>query len=91
MTQLAFLSPSLRPPVVVLSPPPCTLCRIRGTSGLPARPSHELYGWGSGQRVSASAIYTYVDKGTYEVTVAVNWSGSYTFDKGAPIALPRGF
>jgi len=37
---------------------------------------------------SASAVYTYVDKGTYEVTVAVNWSGSYTFDKGVPIALP---
>jgi hypothetical protein len=40
-----------------------------------------------GSASSASAVYTYVDKGTYEVTVAVNWSGSYTFDKGAPIAL----
>ena len=37
---------------------------------------------------SASAVYTYVDKGTYEVSVAVNWSGSFTFDKEAPIALP---
>jgi hypothetical protein len=37
---------------------------------------------------SASAVYTYVDNGTYEVSVAVNWSGSFTFDNGAPIALP---
>jgi len=40
-----------------------------------------------GSASSASAVYTYVDKGTYEVSVAVNWSGSFTFDKGAPIAL----
>ncbi|HUC13965.1 MAG TPA: PKD domain-containing protein [Acidimicrobiales bacterium] len=41
-----------------------------------------------GSASNASAVYTYADKGTYEVTVAVTWSGSYTFDKGAPIALP---
>jgi hypothetical protein len=41
-----------------------------------------------GSASSASAVYTYADKGTYEVSVAVNWSGSFTFDKGAPIALP---
>jgi hypothetical protein len=41
-----------------------------------------------GSASSASAIYTYVDKGTYEVTVTVSWSGSYTFDKGVPVALP---
>jgi hypothetical protein len=40
-----------------------------------------------GSASSASATYTYVDKGTYEVTVAVNWSGSYTFEKGRTIAL----
>jgi hypothetical protein len=40
-----------------------------------------------GSASSASAVYTYVDKGTYEVSVVVNWSGSFTFDGGAPIAL----
>jgi hypothetical protein len=40
-----------------------------------------------GSASSASAVYTYVDKGTYEVSVAVNWAGSFTFDGGAPIAL----
>ena len=44
-----------------------------------------------GSASSASAAYTYVDKGTYEVTVAVNWSGSYTFDKGAPDRSPGSF
>jgi hypothetical protein len=37
---------------------------------------------------SASAVYTYVDKGTYEVSVTVKWSGSFSFDNRAPIALP---
>jgi hypothetical protein len=41
-----------------------------------------------GSASSASAVYTYVDNGTYEVSVVVNWSGSFTFDKGAPVALP---
>ena len=29
-----------------------------------------------------------LDKGTYEVSVTVKWSGSFSFDKRAPIALP---
>ena len=49
---------------------------------------YELHGWGPGSASSASAVYTYVDNGTYEVSVVVNWSGSFTFDKGAPVALP---
>lgn len=40
-----------------------------------------------GSASTASAVYTYVDKGTYEVSVAVNWSGSFSFDGGAPVAL----
>jgi hypothetical protein len=41
-----------------------------------------------GSASSASAVYTYVDKGTYEVSVTVDWSGSFSFDGRAPIALP---
>lgn len=41
-----------------------------------------------GSASRASAVYTYVDNGTYEVTVSVEWTGSYSFDGGSPIALP---
>jgi hypothetical protein len=41
-----------------------------------------------GDASNASAVYTYVDNGTYEVTVSVEWTGSYSFDAGAPIGLP---
>lgn len=53
-----------------------------------SRPVTSYTAGSPGSASSASAIYTYVDKGTYEVSVSVSWSGSFTFDKGAPIALP---
>lgn len=53
-----------------------------------AVPVTSYTGGAPGSASSASAVYTYMDKGTYEVTVSVNWTGSYTFDGGTPIALP---
>ena len=56
--------------------------------GPPGASAVTTYTAGSpGSASSASAVYTYMDKGTYEVTVSVSWTGSYTFDGGVPIAL----